>query len=185
MLDSMKKFLLVILACMLSVVLYAQNNVTKFLGIPVDGTKRTMIQKLKAKGFTYNSVDDCLEGQFNGKSVHLFVLTNNNKVWRIAVMEQVFLDEGQIKIRYNTLCEQFGNNPKYFPIDANRLSEDEDISYEMSIHSKSYQATYGQLPHDNDLTKRLVWFAILETKGEYRIAIFYDNGFNQANGEDL
>jgi len=181
----MKKILLVVLACMLSVVLYAQNNVTKFLGIPVDGTKSSMIQKLKAKGFTYNSVNDCLEGEFNGKSVRLFVLTNNNKVWRIAVMEQLFLDEGQIKIRYNTLCEQFGNNPKYFPIAANRLSEDEDISYEMSVHSKNYQASFGQLPQDDNLIKRLVWFAILKNNGEYHIVIFYDNGFNEANGQDL
>lgn len=181
----MKKILLVILACMLSVVLYAQNDVTKFLGIPVDGTKNSMIRKLKAKGFAYNSINDCLEGQFNGKSVRLYVFTNNDKVWRIAVTEQQTLDEGQIKIRYNTLFNQFESNPKYFPIHANRLSEDEDISYEMSVHSKNYQAAYGQLPQDNDLIKRLVWFAILKKNGEYYIAIFYDNGFNQANGEDL
>ena len=32
---------------------FAQNDVTKFLGIPVDGTKTAMIQQLKEKGYTY------------------------------------------------------------------------------------------------------------------------------------
>lgn len=56
--------------------MYAQKDVTKFLGIPVDGTKSEMIQKLKAKGFTYNSVKDMLEGEFNGSEVQIAVVTN-------------------------------------------------------------------------------------------------------------
>lgn len=46
-------------------------------------------------------------------------------------------DEGQIKIRYNTLCHQFANNQKYVPISAEELSESEDISYEMTVNKKS------------------------------------------------
>ena len=94
-------------------------------------------------------------------------------------------DEGQIKIRYNTLCRQFANNQKYVPLDAEELSESEDISYEMTVNKKEYQATYAQLPADDDLIKRLVWFTILERYGKYYIAIFYDNEFNRAHGEDL
>ena len=40
--------------------LYAQKTVTKFLGIPVDGTKTAMIQQLEAKGYQYNSTMDVL-----------------------------------------------------------------------------------------------------------------------------
>ena len=47
----MKKVLTVLALLMFSVAVYAQKDVTKFLGIPVDGTKSAMIQKLKAKGF--------------------------------------------------------------------------------------------------------------------------------------
>lgn len=44
--------------CLFAVALYAQDRVvTRFLGIPVDGTKAEMIQKLKAKGFTSNAYD--------------------------------------------------------------------------------------------------------------------------------
>ena len=45
-------------------------------------------------------------------------------------------DEGQIKIRYNTLCRQFANNQKYVPLDAEELSERENISYEMTVNKK-------------------------------------------------
>ncbi|MBF1393317.1 MAG: hypothetical protein HXN28_12415, partial [Prevotella histicola] len=61
----MKKILSVLMLLLLSISIYAQQNVTKFLGIPVDGSKAAMIQKLKAKGFTYNTITDRLEGAFN------------------------------------------------------------------------------------------------------------------------
>lgn len=181
----MKKILSVAFLLMLSVALHAQKEVTKFLGIPVDGSKSSMIQKLKNKGFVYDPSADYLKGEFNGQQVDVYVVTNNNKVYRIMVCDKNTYDEGQIKIRYNTLCRQFANNQKYVPLDAEELSESEDISYEMTVNKKEYQATYAQLPADDDLIKRLVWFTILERYGKYYIAIFYDNEFNRAQGEDL
>ena len=108
----MKKILSIALLLMLFITLQAQENVTKFLGIPVDGTKSAMIQKIKSKGFQYNYSRDCLEGEFNGTQVRIFVVTNNNKVWRIAITDAVQLDEINIRIRFNTLCKQFENNKK-------------------------------------------------------------------------
>lgn len=181
----MKKILSVAFLLMLSVALHAQKEVTKFLGIPVDGSKSSMIQKLKNKGFVYFPSADYLEGEFNGQQVDVFIATNNNKVYRIMVCDKNTCDEGQIKIRYNTLCRQFANNQKYVPLDAEELSEREDISYEMTVHKKKYQAGYAQLPADDDLTKRLVWFTISKFNGEYYITMYYDNEFNRAQGEDL
>ena len=181
----MKKILSVAFLLMLSVALHAQKEVTKFLGIPVDGSKSSMIQKLKNKGFVYDPFADYLKGEFNGQQVDVFIVTNNNRVYRIMVCDKHGCDEGLIKIRYNTLCRQFANNQKYVPISAEELSDREDISYEMTVHKKKYQATYVQLPADDDLSKRLVWFTISKFNGEYYIAIFYDNEFNRAQGEDL
>ena len=62
----MKKLLSLFVMPMLSIALHAQHNVTKFLGIPVDGTKTSMIQKLKNKGFTYDVKRDRMLGEFNG-----------------------------------------------------------------------------------------------------------------------
>lgn len=181
----MKKILSVAFLLMLSVALHAQKEVTKFLGIPVDGSKSSMIQKLKNKGFVYDPSTDRLKGVFNGQRVNVYVVTNNNRVCRIMVCDKNTCDEGQIKIRYNTLCRQFANNQKYVPLDAEELSESEDISYEMSVNNKQYQVAYAQLPTDDDLRNRLVWFTITKFYGEYYITMYYDNEFNRAHGEDL
>ncbi len=181
----MKKILLSLTLLMLSVAMYAQKEVTKFLGIPIDGTQAAMIQKLKAKGFTYNAQVDLLEGTFNGEKVYVSVQTNKNKVWRIAVTDKTGRDEGQIKIRFNNLCQQFDDNPKYYSLKGTqKISDNDDISYEMTVHHKLFEAVYYQLPHEGALN-RTVWFTIGEIDGEYHISIFYENNKNESHGEDL
>ena len=181
----MKKILLSLTLLMLSVAMYAQNEVTKFLGIPIDGTKADMIQKIKAKGFNYNAQEDCLEGIFNGENVYIYILTNKSKVWRIAVTDKTDFDEGQIKIRFNKLCQQFNDNPKYYSLKGTqKLSDNDNISYGMTIEHKQYEAIYYQLPHEGALN-RTVWFTIGGVYGEYHISIFYENNKNESHGEDL
>lgn len=180
----MKKILSFLVLLMLSASLHAQKEVTKFLGIPVDGSKSSMIQKLEAKGFVYNSAGGYLEGEFNGENVYLKIATNNNKVWRIAVVDKMVRDEVQIKTRYNTLCHQFKNNSKYIPYGLKKLPDSEDISYEMTVNEKRYQANFRQLPTEG-AKNRIVWFTIVRECGDYYIVIYYDNLYNKANGEDL
>ena len=179
------------------VVMYGQREVTKFLGIPVDGYKQDMIRKLKEKGFTYDSAHDCFNGEFNGSRVNVYVVTNNNKVWRIALVDANMTDETNIKIRYNILYQQFCNNKKYVSSSFNQqLSDSENVSYEMTVNKKRYEAAFYQQnlatgtreTTDNDVLdyfKRTVWFTIKEFYGEYYISMFYDNEYNKANGEDL
>lgn len=174
---------------LLSIAACAQSvTPTRFLGIPVDGTKKEMIQKIKDKGFIYSPSQDVLTGEFNGRDVIIDVLTNNNKVYRVAVMDaNPTNDEAQIRIRYNNLLYQFSNNGKYLPDeDYEAISETENISYEMIVNHKTYQAGFYQLS-DNEagLSNRLVWFRISKSYSDYSIVIYYDNLNNQANGEDL
>jgi hypothetical protein len=179
----MKKTVFLLLMLFIASVCFAQN-VTTFMGIPVDGTKSAMIQKLKGKGFTYYVKNDCLEGEFNGDSVLIGVKTVNGKVWRVCVLLKKEYDETQAKIKFNRLCQQFERNPKYVPPFKTRsqeIGEDEDISYEMTVSSKQYQAGYLQ---DGD-EMRFVWFLISEVYGTYYITIYYENSYNAANGEDL
>ena len=111
----MKNLLTFVLLLIFSLNISAQKEVTKFLGIPVDGTKTEMIQKLKAKGFKSSIHNrDVLEGEFNGVEVSISVATNNNKVFRIVIVDKYARDETDIKIRFNTLCRQFKNNAKYY-----------------------------------------------------------------------
>lgn len=167
--------------------LYAQKDVTKFLGIPVDGTKQAMIQKLKAKGFTYNQKYSLLEGEFNGENVRIHIVTQGNKVWRIMVPDKSDRDEAQIRLRFNKLLSQFKNNPKYSGSVGNkRIDDDEDISYNISILNKQYEALFFQKTIDGEIDfNKQVWFTISEFQGEYYIIIYYDNNYNEADGSDL
>ncbi len=123
-----------------------EKGVTTFLGIPVDGTKQAMIQKLKNKGFTYDAKADVLKGEFNGRDVKISVVTNKNKVYRIVVNDANYtIDESQIKKRFNNLCEQFKNNPKYIYYGDFTIAEDEDILYEMTANHKSYEGYVVQI----------------------------------------
>lgn len=117
------------------------------MGIPIDGFKPEMIKKLKEKGFVSSTTDkDILEGEFNGTQVNVHVATNNNKVCRIILCDAHQRDETDIKIRFNKLCQQFKNNSKYTSLDDYTIPEDEDISYEMRVNSKRYEAIFYQNP---------------------------------------
>ena len=226
----MKKILTLAVVLMTTIALFAQEkkDVTKFLGIPVDGYKSEMISKLKAKGFTSTSRDkNILEGEFNGKDVELHVVTNNNKVYRIYLEDKNHVSESDIRIRFNNLLNQFENNSKYIGYSNKPIPEDEDLGYEIRVKDKRYEAIFYQvdttatkkelervlekkygvkkvedLPEDKKMEaskyiqnyaydlfssalNRQVWFMIDERYGEYRILMFYDNCYNQANGEDL
>ena len=144
----MKKLIFSLLATLLTLSLYAQNDVTTFLGIPVDGFKSEMRQKLIAKGFTPKKVgtNEYLEGEFDGTDVHIYIATNNNKVYRIMVCDANTQDEANIKIRFNRLVNQFKNNKKYTSLDQYTISDTEDISYEMNVHKKNFDALFYQNP---------------------------------------
>ena len=211
----MKKILTLLFALMLTHGVKAQNDVTTFLGIPVDGFKTEMIKKLKAKGFIPVPGEDCLKGEFNGTNVLVYIITNNNKVYRIMLCDEISQDE---------------NNKRYTTLDNYTLSDDEDISYEMTVNNKNYDAVFYQNPIkekmdstairnevqeellskytkeqlDNPtediksdiqstsiniftkyLVKKPVWFRIIRDLVSYRIIMYYDNEYNHANGEDL
>ena len=191
-----------------------------------------MIRKLKEKGFVSSEYDkDILEGEFNGQDVNVYIVTNNNKVYRIMVADKTFVSETDIRIRFNNLCRQFANNSKYITpiltsVDDYIILEGEDISYEMAVNNKRYQASFYQKPDSiaqqknlenyrnsllekyteeelsdstivnkllletmsyawDILAKKGVWFMISEFSGKYYIAMYYDNAYNEANGEDL
>lgn len=146
----MKKLITTTLLVLFFGYIYAQKDVTTFLGIPVDGTKAEMIKKLKEKGFTTNAKTDMLQGKFNGRDSYVSIQTNRNgKVWRIGVMDVNPMSEISIKIRFNNLVTQFSQKEdKYIGIgDSQIIPEDEDISYEMLVHSKRYEALFYQMPN--------------------------------------
>ncbi len=145
---------------------YAQKDVTQFLDIPVDGYKPEMIEKLYSRGYSIIPQNkDILDGEFNGTEVNIIIKTNNNKVWRIGILDKYPMDEINIKIRFNTLVQQFVNNNRYSIQPDSIISEfiipeDERISYEMAVNKKRYEAVffqkalkYDSLTYEIDLLK--------------------------------
>ena len=146
------------------------------------------------------------------------------------IKDEIAQDETGIKIRFNNLLRQFVKNKKYMPASLTNLalSDSEDISYEMQINKKRYEASFYQIPTKIDsletqkairskllekyteeelenpteeqlsdfkyesmmylldlYSKLSVWFMIEREYDEYYILMFYDNEYNQSDGEDL
>lgn len=225
----MKKLLTLMMVVMVSLTSFAQKDVIKFLGIPVDGTVAAMKQKLMAKGFRQSPYyENQLEGTFNGAEVYVNLMGNNGKIWRVSVGDKNLTDETNVRIRFNNLVHQFSKNNKYVAVsdvESYIIPDDTNISFEMSVHRKRFEADFFQVPSDsmtvnaalNSLMKtytieqfnnptpeqkkdmdriigeatqevfekHLVWFMINENYGKYSVMIHYENGYNQANGEDL
>lgn len=198
---KMRKFLTLLAIIAISASTFAQKEVTKFMGIPVDGSPTEMIKKLKTKGFTtykdfmqdvklgYIDWDgpEVLIGRFNGEKVGVCLSVEQNKVWRIYLVDKDSRDETNIKLRFNNLVRQFEDNGKYIPyFEEQTIADDEDISYEMTVRNKRYDASFFQKGEDGTVDKkRMVWFMISQDFEGYRIAMFYDNEYNQADGSDL
>lgn len=177
----MKRFILLAFLVAIQFCSFGQNTM-KFLGIPIDGSKEQMINALKNKGYTYDVRNDMLEGEFNGQKVNLMVKTNNNKVCRICIMDSNFMDETNVKIRFNSLYNQFIQSGKYEHIGGNSISDNDDISYEITVHKKRYEADF--IPTDKSING-IVWYMIADRYGKYAIAMFYENLDNMPNGDDL
>ena len=180
----MKRFLITFLFVLMAITAIAQeSNTIKFLGIPVDGTKKEMISKLQAKGYEYDASSDCLFGEFNGTNVNISVQTVKNRVWRICIVDaNIINDEVNIKFRYNDLFRQFSNNDKYKVLGGSTLGKEENISYEMTVNKKRYDAVFI---FKDESINGWVWYMIMEKYGKYGIVMFYENLDNEANGEDL
>lgn len=152
----MKRFFIFIaLVLALVNISYAQNDVTTFMGIPVDGTKNEMIKQIKSKGFKL--VDKklgVLEGDFNGNKSQVYIMTNRNKVDCISVCDKYSSTNEKLVIsRFNRIVNQFYNNGNYI-IPAGYSVEDflipdneHQLWYNIKNDEKTYYAYFIQRPN--------------------------------------
>lgn len=177
----MKKILFILFLSVASLTVDAQVN---FMGIPVDGTKTEMVNKLKQKEFRYNNELDMLSGEFNGRKSNLSIVENKGKVYRICVLfGNLTSNESEIIQRFNSLYNEFCNSNKYVYNYGEKITESERIWYEMNIHNKIYECGYTQI--NNSGWHNSVWFRIGNIDGDFIIVIYYDNELNAPHGEDL
>ena len=64
-------------------------------------------------------------------------------------------DEVNIRVRFNKLCQQFLDNKKYMSAGEKiKIPESENISYEMMVNIKRYEASFWQLSEQQDSITR-------------------------------
>lgn len=146
----MKRLIFSLLSLILCLSVFAKKDVTKFLGIPVDGTEAQFVRSLKAKGFEELPGENptMLKGHFNGTDVMVGVLTEKGKVCRVMVCDESPRSASDIKIRFNKLCRQFKDNAKYFTLEDYTIPDEEDIAYQMRTNDKMYKAGFYQLTEE-------------------------------------
>lgn len=147
----MKRLLIISFISLISTIVFGQNNGSiKFLGIPIDGTESQFAAKLRSKGFSYNSIYESYKGQFNGKDVDIYIHTNHNLVDRVYVAFP-YTTEESIRVEFNRLLSQFKNNSKYMDLSMNEeIPGGDDISYEITVNKKRYQASFSYFDPDRD-----------------------------------
>lgn len=180
----MKRIFSITLTLMLAVSLQAQKSVTTFLGIPVEGTKSEMVNKLKENGVLTESGSG-MSCTISGVPYIVKIMTNDNKVYRISLTEQVGTDDICKAIaKYNELIEQFRNNEKEFTeYESNDLiHECNSPKYRHYIHEGWCYAEFFQVC-DPQLYSRKVSFKISDEYGDYRIVRCYDNIYNLPKGD--
>ena len=132
-----------------------QKEITKFLGIPVDGTRSEMIKKLKKKGFSATPTfgDFVLEGKFKGNDVYLYMFDYKDKVFSVYVRDKKPISEADIKERYHSICRKFKYSSHYISILNFKIPCGENLSYEMQENKKKYSATFYQAISKIDIDK--------------------------------
>lgn len=145
----MKKTFLITLLTLICAVCFAQDVGTlKFLGIPIDGSKAQLIEKIKEKGFRSVSYSEGLKGQFNGENVEVYVVDNHGIAYRVFVAFPK-TSEYEIRSEFNHLLNQFLRNKKYIPTrEYDVIPEGEDISYEILVNKKRYGASFVYISPD-------------------------------------
>ena len=179
----------------------SRSDITLFKGIPIDGTKEQMVNVLRKQGFRDTKETlrylrtgfyglesgELLSGEFNGMQVIVSVIENKGKVCGIGVIEDLKRNEAQIKRAFNDLVEQFNNHKNYSPDKENqKISASEEIRYGLSIYNKEYRAIFYQKGLDGETSeKRKVIVSLCGDGSDFRLLMYYENGFNAADGSDL
>ena len=171
-----------VVTLMVSLALSAENGATSFMGIPVDGSMKSMQRSLSLKGFTLSKKGE-ISGVYEGVPYSLDICTHKHKVYRIQLTEcKGVTDISTVMAKYNDMLEAYRSNPQYTEYEYNwpALKKDEPY-FEEYLQQGAYYAEFFQVS-DPQLYSKLVNIRIAEVEGLYRIIICFDNIFNKPSG---
>lgn len=151
----MKKILIAIFTLLITAASTYGQDVTTFLGIPIDGSKEEMICKLEEKGFVREG--EHLLGRFYGRD--------------------------EAKTLYNTLFRGFSNSDKYIFDNGDGLLDDNADLRTLVSKENSFVSFFLQKgKSDIDTYDQLIMLDVsvdLTQQGSYSIGIVYNNLKNQ------
>lgn len=175
---DMKKIVFAFLMTLAPMSLLAQKNITTFMGIPVNGTKSSVVAKLKSRGFVKDG-HDCLKGEIENIPYLVRVMTDRGRVYRISVVEEKGTDDVSLAVaRYNSLLDWFRKDSNYTEYEYNPyIYPSDNLKYEKKIADGWYYAEFFQ-KEEPQLYSRLVSFRITDEYGDYRIERCYENIYN-------
>ena len=148
-----------------------------FLGIPVKGSIDDMVVALQARGYEKSKFGKTLLlGDFKGLPSKLHIFDNDKKqVCHIQIQPQTdshaYLDEIGVKLRFNELLDDYGNDSRYVAHpDNKKIPNKESVANEMN-KDKMYKAKF----YEGGDKKKIVSLSIHEYEGKYYVAIHYYN----------
>ena len=191
----------------LTLSLNAQDNVMKFMGIPIDGSKSEMIDKLMGKGFVPEQVEIDLEkaendvisaggelnegrirerdgsyfmkGSFDGKRSTLLIISYKSKVYKVVVaFEDAYTNKVHAFTSFNYYAERLNN--KYS--NEHNLYKPLDYSNELNLDADFFNMFFADEQYNGAVTLHITYPM---SNMEYHIILEYTNFKNAPNGEDL
>lgn len=191
--------------------LNAQNDgVIKFMGIPIDGSKSEMIDKLQEKGFAPIQVLIDLEnaqnevirqggeipegrirerdgeyfmrGYFDGKDSKVIIVSYNNKVYQIMVVIDNPYNELNAKIQFDLYVEQLSKKyTLFYNFAKDILDKDLTMPFDNPI-----KAVFTTAYDESDKPHGMITLEMSHPRyQEFYLAFRYYNMDNMPNGEDL
>lgn len=173
----MKKVLIAMAVLLVSVTAAAQD-VTTFMGIPIDGTVESVKSKLKAKGFK-DIGDNALKGRFFGSEAWVAVFGEKGLANAIFLVIYCSDDEDYAKLSYNMIFDGLKDCGRYVYLKGEKIGKNVNLLRELLEADDNSLSSYF-LQNGNEDSPVVV--SVEYKKGEYEIHMIY---YNEKNRYDI
>lgn len=175
----MEKLISLILGMVISISLFAQQNVVWFQDIPIDGTKREIRKELRARGYAYNRAGDYFKGIVDGQESKIILHSTRRMVDAIGVVNNI--EKSNLADAYNSKVEQFLNDEDYIFIAGGKINQKSIDDYRMVAYPEFYHTVFhqkcyieGTVDVDMESTKKnIVGISIGKLMDCYYLAVIY------------
>lgn len=174
---SMKKVLIAMAVLLVSVTAAAQD-VTTFMGIPIDGTVESVKSKLKAKGFK-DIGDNALKGRFFGSEAWVAVFGEKGLANAVFLVIYCSDDEDYAKLSYNMIFDGLKDCGRYVYLKGEKIGKNVNLLRELLEADDNSLSSYF-LQNGNEDSPVVV--SVEYKKGEYEIHMIY---YNEKNRYDI